>query len=146
MKGLRIIVLKGIFSISRSQSSSSTEDENIEQLSDEALNQIEQELRSRCSSFGAVEKITIFSKNRDGVVIVKFSQPAAASEAVGSLDGTIWGKETRRVIATFWDGVTDYSVREEEKERKESEKRHEEFGEWLDNQELPEEFRLQVET
>jgi hypothetical protein len=35
-------------------------------------------------------------------------------------------------------------VRDEEKEAKDAEKRLDEFGDWLENQELPEEFELRV--
>ena len=49
------------------------------------------------------------------------------------------------IEAIFWDGVTDYTIHDDAKEEAEAEKRHEEFGNWLDEQELPEEFQLQVE-
>lgn len=49
----------------------------------------------------------------------------------------------------FWDQTTNYTVVDEEKERKVEEQRLEEFGNWLDQQDeqdLPEELRLQVEV
>lgn len=51
----------------------------------------------------------------------------------------------KNIEAIFWDGVTDYTIHDEAKEEAETEKRHEEFGKWLEEQELPEEFQLQVE-
>jgi hypothetical protein len=54
-------------------------------------------------------------------------------------------KQTMQAI--YWDGVTDYTkaVGDEEKEKFEEEKRHEDFGNWLESQEeLPPELRLQV--
>jgi hypothetical protein len=49
------------------------------------------------------------------------------------------------VVASYWDGVTDYTCRDEVTEKKEAEKRLDEFGDWLENQDLPEEFQLKVE-
>ena len=93
---------------------------------------------------GDVEKITAFSKNPEGVIVVKFGKPTAASDAIAQYHGKM--RSGRRIDASFWDGVTDYTVREEEKEEKEENKRLDEFGKWLDNQEeLPEEFNLNVE-
>jgi len=130
MKGLRIIVLQPLFTRN--------------QVTEEALESLEKKVRSDCETCGDVEKITAFASNPRGVVLVKFTQPTAASEAVKLWDGREF--DGRRVQATFWDGVTDYTVRNEAKEEAEMEKRHEEFGQWLESQDLPEELRLQVET
>jgi HIV Tat-specific factor 1 len=54
------------------------------------------------------------------------------------------GKECH-VRSSFWDGVTDFTARNDDQEEKDAEERHEEFGNWLDNQELPEELRLLTE-
>ena len=143
-KGLRIIVLKHLFD-PRTMASEKEEDTHLEELSEK--------LRSKCEEeFGVVEKITAFSKNPDGVVIVKFALPSAASKAVKQLDGTYWEenrtnlRREEKIKASFWDGVTDYTIRDEVQEAKETEKRHEEFGQWLESQqELPEELRLQTE-
>lgn len=131
-KGLCIVVLKHMFALSDLLS-----DEDAE------LAKLEQEVRKTCEEWGTVEKITVFSKNPAGVVIVKFAQPTAASTAVTEYDGR--ERKGQRVEATFWDGVTDYTVRNEEHEKKETETRLNEFGSWLDSQEVPEEFQLQVE-
>jgi hypothetical protein len=134
-KGLRIIVLKHLFDPSTLVG---RPDE------DARLASIEKDLRIECEEWGVVEKITVFSQHRDGVVIVKFTQPGAASDAVKELDGRMW-KDVGRIEAIFWDGVTDFTVRDEVKETKEAEKRQEEFGNWLETQELPEELRLKVD-
>ena len=133
-KGLRIIVLKGLFD----PSSSSQIDEDWEDL--------ETNVRSECEQWGVVEKITVFSKHPEGVVIVKFVQPSAASEAVKAWDGRErWRMSAGRVRAHYWDGVTDYTLRDEEQDQKEEQQRHKEFGDWLEKQELPENLRLQTE-
>lgn len=134
LKGLRIIVLKYVFNPSKN-------DDN-----DVYLHGIESNIRKECEQWGNVEKITMFAKNPDGVVIVKFTQPIAASKAVDTFNGQKTNElPGKNIEAIFWDGVTDYTVRDEAKEEADTEKRHEEFGNWLDEQELPEEFQLQVE-
>lgn len=133
-KGLCIIVLKGMFDLVELKNEGE----------DKVLTALEQELRKICEPLGDVEKITAFSKNPEGVIVVKFGKPTAASDAIAQYHGKMING--RRIDASFWDGVTDYTVREEEKEEKEENKRLDEFGKWLDNQEeLPDEFNLNVE-
>ena len=133
-KGLCIIVLKGMFDLVELKNEGE----------DKVLTALEQEIRKECEPLGDVEKITAFSKNPEGVIVVKFGKPTAASDAIAQYHGKM--RSGRRIDASFWDGVTDYTVREEEKEEKEENKRLDEFGKWLDNQEeLPEEFNLNVE-
>jgi RNA recognition motif-containing protein len=134
LKGLRIIVLKNMFDPT----------DFVNDTNDEKLRSLEQSVHSECEELGTVEKITIFSKNPAGVVIVKFAQPNAASDAVNRFNGQLRDNGKRRVNASYWDGVTDYTVRDEENEAKDAEKRLDEFGDWLENQELPEEFQLRV--
>mmetsp|Transcript_14834 Transcript_14834/g.22228 ORF Transcript_14834/g.22228 Transcript_14834/m.22228 type:complete len:624 (+) Transcript_14834:96-1967(+) len=137
LKGLRIIVLQSVFDALVLRGIGEAKEDLF-------LKGVEKEIFEKCAEFGTVEKITIFYKNKkDGVVIVKFTQPAAAGEAIQGYNGhTFRGKV---IEASYWDGVTDYTVRNEEQESKDAETRLDEFGNWLDNQELPEEFQLQVE-
>jgi len=138
-KGLRIIVLTGVFT-----QGEKGKDE------DAFFSRLEAQLLQKCSEFGHVEKITAFSKHPDGVVIIKFKQAMAASRAIETLNGSNWGADIengtmgRKIQAIYWDGITDYS-NIEVNSQEDDEKRHEEFGNWLDNQELPEEFRVRVE-
>lgn len=134
LKGLRIVVLMNMFDPAEFQ-----HDDN-----DEKLQSLEKKVHSECEEIGAVEKITVFSKHPAGVMIVKFTQPNAASDAVTSFNGKV-SNNGRKVEASYWDGVTDYTCRDVDKEEKETEKRLDEFGDWLEDQDLPEEFKLQVE-
>ena len=124
------------------------DDENDNE-STQQLRTLEREIHTKCEEIGAVEKITIFSKHPAGVVIVKFVKPNDASDAVKTFNGKVWeGAIGRKVEASFWDGITDYTaggVEDAEKEMKETEKRLDKFGDWLEEQELPEEFQLRVE-
>lgn len=135
-KGLRIIVLKHLFDPSRLAQSSEEEQDRL-------LGALEQDLRAECERWGVVEKITFFSQNPQGVAVVKLTQPGAASDAVKELNGRLW--KERRIEACFWDGVTDYTVKDVVKEAKASQVREEEFGNWLESQELPEELLLKTE-
>ncbi|GKY94015.1 hypothetical protein MPSEU_000368300 [Mayamaea pseudoterrestris] len=134
-KGLCIVVLKHVFEPSRVDPA--TEDVYFAKL--------EQELRTECEQFGDVQKITFFSKNPAGVVIVKYAQPGAASDAVKHFQGLQRNEHfSYAVEASFWDGVTDYTMRDEAKDEAESLQRQEEFGRWIESQNLPQEFRLQI--
>ncbi|KAL9190218.1 hypothetical protein ACHAXT_007429 [Thalassiosira profunda] len=134
LKGLRIVVLMHMF-----------DPKELENDKDDVrLKRLEQEVHAECEELGPVEKITVFSKHPAGVMIVKFTQPNAASEAVAAFNGKMRGNG-RKVEASYWDGVTDYTCRDAEKEEKETEKRLASFGDWLENQDLPDELKLQVE-
>ncbi|CAM9866133.1 unnamed protein product [Choristocarpus tenellus] len=56
------------------------------------------------------------------------------------MDGRFFGG--RKLRCTFWDGVTNYTVKEDDTEEVQ---RLDAFGDWLDDQELPEELRLRTE-
>jgi HIV Tat-specific factor 1 len=135
-KGLHIVVVKHLFDAAA-----------LARLSDEKqhdfLQALDGELRLVCEEWGDVEKLTFFSKNPDGVAVVKFALPGAASDAVRELNGRPWKNGV--IAASFWDGVTDYTVKDDERESKDAERREEEFGSWLESQELPEELRLKTD-
>jgi HIV Tat-specific factor 1 len=106
----------------------------------------ESKIQEYCQEWD-VEKITCISKTK--VVIVKFVEPPAASKAVETWNGMVNPVTKQPLKALYWDGVTDYTQSHEEdpNTRHEEEKRHDEFGKWLDDQEeegLPPELRLQV--
>lgn len=130
-KGLRIIVIKNI----------------MDGIPDSSL---EHTLHEICKEYGDVEKITCISRTQ--VVIVKFVEPLAASAAIQALNGSTntrseSGSNNKRIEAIYWDGVTDYTTLpgDEVKELEEEEKRHDDFGNWIDSQdELPPELQLQV--
>jgi hypothetical protein len=137
-KGLRIIVLKGMFDANELGKLSESDEERL-------LHELEKDLRAKCEEWEApIEKMTVFPKNKQGVVVLKFVHPGAASEVVKQMNGrTMEGGRT--VEASFWDGKTDFTVVDEEAVAKEMEQRHEAFGNWLERQDLPEELRLQSE-
>lgn len=106
----------------------------------------ESTIQEHCKELDAnVEKITCISKTK--VVIVKFVEPTAASQAVDTWNGKRNTSAHIAIEALYWDGVTDYTQSSAEHNPEEEEKRHEDFGKWLDNQndeELPPELQLKV--
>ena len=135
-KGLRIIVLKHIFQLAR-----------VEPVNDDVFfAELEHHIRVECENFGCVQKITVFSKHPEGIVIVKFLQPAAAGAAVKHFDGMVRQHAVRPVEASFWDGVTDYTARNEDDEAKDALRRQEQFGKWIESQDIPQELALKTES
>jgi hypothetical protein len=132
-KGLTIIVLRNMYT--------------MEQTSDgEFLKALEAKLLAECSNWGTVEKITMFSSNPEGILLIRFKEPVAATTAIHELNGRVQGD--KKIEAHFWDGVTDYAVKNIDKEKEIEEERHQEFGQWLEStqDDLPEELRLKVES
>jgi len=136
-KALRIVVLEGMFVPA---------DFEVETFSDE----LEQDVASECGKFGNIEKITVFAANVRGIVLVKYSTAFAAQECVQSMNGRFFGGT--QIKCSYWDGSTNYGAQvgssEAEEEEKKEEERLKEYGDWLEKEqeELPEEFRLNVES
>ena len=75
----------------------------------EYLRKLEKRIASSCGAFGDIEKITLYSRHPDGVVIVRFGSNYAAQQCKERLHGQSWVPgEKLRVM--YWDGHTDYSV------------------------------------
>jgi hypothetical protein len=135
-KGLKIVVLEGMFK-------PTDFDENPD-----FSTELEEDISSECSKCGDIKKITIFSKHPKGIAIVKFSTTYAAQECINLTNGRHFGGSTLK--SYFWDGVTNYgeiNPFEADIEEKIEEKRLDEFGDWLDKEQedLPDEFKLKVE-
>ena len=108
------------------------------------LKELEEDIASECSKCGVIEKITVFSQNRNGIVIVKFKTSYAANECVSLMNGRYFGGQ--RIRSFFWDGVTNYTTaKSEEMIEKEEKSRLDQFGDFLENQEVDQEFHLKTE-
>eukprot|EP00752_Nemacystus_decipiens_P005959 g5381.t1 len=128
--GLKIVVVENMFQPS--------DFENNDKFGEE----LEADLLAEGEKLGPVEKITVFAKNNKGPVVIKFGTAYAASECVKVFDGRFFGG--RKLSCHFWDGVTNYTVKEEDE--KEEAQRLDAFGDWLEEQELPEELRPRTEA
>jgi hypothetical protein len=69
--------------------------------------ELETDVASECGKCGQIEKITVFSKHPNGVVIVKFNTSYASQECVKLMDGRFFGGKKLRCY--FWDGATDFT-------------------------------------
>lgn len=69
----------------------------------------------------------MFQHNPQGVVVVKFKDGLDAEECVKRMSGRFYNK--RMLACDYWDGVTDYTVREATVVE---EARLDEFGAWLE--------------
>jgi len=67
--------------------------------------------------------------NPEGVVSVRFSVPADAKKCVEMMNGRYF--DQRQLEAFFWDGKTDYKVKET---KEDMQRRLDEFGKWLEEQ------------
>ena len=105
---------------------------------------MEEDIASECSKCGVIEKITVFSGNPRGIVVVKFATAFAAQQCVEMMDGRFFGG--RKLRCFFWDQVTDYTVVDVSKVKRQEQERIESFGAWLEQQQeqLPEELQLRV--
>lgn len=113
-RGLRIVVLRHMFLPAEAK-----EEGFVQELSDE--------IKAECSSLGHVDKVTVFPKHDEGVVVVKFRRPGAATAAIEKLDGRFFAE--RQIKAEFWDGKTNFAVKETAEEEQQ---RLDAFGDWLE--------------
>jgi HIV Tat-specific factor 1 len=135
-RALRIVVVEGMF-------------DPLDSLTNpQFFEELEKDIAEEFEKCGPLEKITVFSNNPKGVVIVKFATAFAAQECVRLMDGRYFGGKKLRSM--FWDGVTNYTcgpATASDQQSDADEQRLEEFGNWLEQEqeELPEEFRLRTE-
>jgi len=135
-QALKIIVLEGMF-------------DPIDFANDPKFEEeLEKDIVTECEKFGQILKMTLFSKNPRGIVIVKFNTGYAAQETIKLMNGRFFSG--KKIKAYYWDGKTDYTVSSsssEQHEEEEEDQRLNEFGDWLDKdqEDLPEEFQLRTE-
>lgn len=119
--GLRIVILKYMFTLDEVEQS-----ENPEAFYNELKVEIGSEIEEKC---GTVDKITVFEGNPDGVVAIKFANAASSPKCIELMNGRFFAQ--RRMECDYFDGVTNYKVRESEASE---EARHKAFQEWIDQQ------------
>lgn len=135
LKGLTIVILKYFFN-------------PRDIVKEDQLNEIYRQIHMTClkNQLGYVEKLTICSKHEEGVVIVKFKKPSDAHKLIQYYNRS---KDNLELVvpveAMYWDGVTDFTCGKEETQE-ETQKRLDDFGDWLESQELPEDFKLRTEV
>lgn len=96
---------------------------------DEFYPDLKNDVREEVEKFGEVEVLTVFERNPEGVVAIKFVEPEAAVKCLEVMNGRFFAK--RQLVAEWYDGVTNYKVKETEADQKH---RLDAFGDWLENQ------------
>ena len=112
-QGLRIIIIEGMY----------TEDEVLmserNDTVDNFFNDLELEIRGEVeSSIGPIERVQFFPENPHlGIVKIKFQSALHAQECIKLMNGRFF--DGRALVASFWDGKTDYRIVRESKEQQE---------------------------
>jgi hypothetical protein len=115
------------------------------------VEELRDDLEDECSKLGPLEKITVFDRHPEGVVIIKFGTAFAAEQCIKTMNGRYFGG--RKLQCIYWDGVTDFtktvyrdptpsgppgegppSVAHHGDEEDDEDRRLDEFGDELDNQ------------
>ena len=112
--GLRIVVLSRLFTPAEAAEASVDTDGDTDAFFEELTSDIGEELEARC---GVIDKMTVYERSEEGVVVVKFKSVEGAERCVREMRGRKFGG--REIGVEWWDG-RDYSVREtveEENER-----------------------------
>jgi len=93
------------------------------------FDELKEEVVRECEKFGGVKNIKVFERNPMGVVAVKFLLHPAALRCIDKMNGRFFGG--KKLEAFFYDGFTDYEVKETEEQK---EQRVEEWNKWLEQQ------------
>jgi HIV Tat-specific factor 1 len=95
---------------------------------------IADDIRDECSKLGDVSKVVLFDQEQDGIASVRFTTPDAALACVKVMDGRHF--DGRQVVAFIADGSERFKKTSEHKnDDEEEQKRLDEFGNWLEQQE-----------
>lgn len=90
-------------------------------------NKLEKWVNDECGKFGHIDKITVFEKNVDGVIIVKFASSVSAEKCITFMKGKKFNGNI--IISEFWDGVTNFQVKDDSEE----EERLNKFGDKIED-------------
>ena len=116
--------------------------EEVEQNSyrvDPFFEELEYEIRGEIERYGAVDKMHFFREHPNGVIKIRFMSAIHAEECIKVMNGRFF--DGRQIKCYYWDGKTDYRVVKESVE--DQNKRIDDFGAWLEEQELAEEQQQQ---
>jgi len=103
--GLKVVVLKNLFN---PKSDAVRSDPTF-------FKDLEKDIIEECNqSCGAVKKVTIFPEHEVGVAVVRFRSARAAELCIETMHER-WFDE-RRLVAEYWDGVTDFRPKRTEEE------------------------------
>lgn len=88
---------------------------------------LKNEVKIEFEKMGTVASIKVFERNPEGVVAIKYQNEHSASRCISVMNGRFFDK--RKLVASFYDGFTNYFVEESELETK---NRDELWNQWLE--------------
>ncbi|ESO84279.1 hypothetical protein LOTGIDRAFT_62731, partial [Lottia gigantea] len=105
LKHERIVILKNMFDPKEFETDPSL------------INELREDVRTECSKFGDVRKVTVYDRNVEGTISVMFKTPEEADVCIEALHGRWFAK--KQIHAETYDGKTKYEVEETEEEKAE---------------------------
>ena len=109
------VILKGMFTL-----------DEVREGGIEFFEELREDIETELTKCGTVKSIKIFEYNPEGVVAVKFEKPKGAIRCVDWMNGRFFAG--RQLECFYYDGFTNYEVKETEEDRA---RRIAKFGEWL---------------
>lgn len=71
------------------------------------FDELQEDLGEECGRLGPLEKVTIFERHPEGVVILKYATAFAAEQCVKLMNNRFFAG--RKLQCFYWDGATDYT-------------------------------------
>jgi hypothetical protein len=71
------------------------------------VEELQEDLDAECGRLGPLEKMTIFERHPEGVVILKYGTAYAAEQCVKLMNNRFFAG--RKLQCFYWDGATDYT-------------------------------------
>ncbi|KAJ5166836.1 nuclear mRNA splicing factor-associated protein [Penicillium canariense] len=110
-----------------------------------AILDIKQDIRDECAKVGEVTNVVLYDKEPEGVVSVRFADPAAARQCVKVMDGRFFGgtrveayvsvgREKFKKTNERRAALEDMAERGIDAEDEEEQERLDEFGNWLESE------------
>ena len=143
--GLKIIVLQGFYTQTEVEQAKQgqVEPETVQELVNNFFKELEEEIRMEIESkVGPLGRVEFFKENPLGICKLRFQSSLHAEACITLMHDRFF--DSRKLRCWYWDGKADYKVVHESKEVENE--RVDQFGEWLEGQQLPEEFQVQQEV
>ncbi len=93
-KALRIVVIKNMF-------------HPKETVAPGFVEELQEDLDGECGRLGPIEKMTVFERHPEGVVILKYGTAYAAEQCVKLMNNRFFAG--RKLQCFYWDGATDFT-------------------------------------
>jgi HIV Tat-specific factor 1 len=148
---LRIVILKPMFTLAEAAAHPDGEEAFYDELKSEIGAEVETKVAKAVAAStgegmndgagvrggaaamhgkGCIEKLTVFAGNELGPVAVKFRTAAHASACIALMNGRLFAGQ--KLQAFYFDGKTNYVVKPKDGNDEETQKRLDEFGDWIE--------------